>query len=198
LYFGSFTKQVKPNFFWWEFMSLAKSIILVTAISMVQEDAEDSSAYFAILFILLGYLAIETFCSPYLNSNTAKRSAMWSFIAILLVIADAVVFKSNQASEATKFAWAMVMIILIILALCTVIKPLMQWYHKVEQKQIEEPLSAPNVVEIEDLNALRQFEGISKILKMEVAEVQKITVVRKTPESGAIGILNSQQMKVGK
>jgi hypothetical protein len=182
-YFGSFTRQYKLQLFWWEVVFLMKRALFVAVAALIPAHPGDSAPYFACIFLLFGYLAIEFVVNPFRRSMTSKRSAMWSLIAVLVLMSDGLVFKSYQSSEVTKYAWSIIMILLIFLALSTTLFSLFQWIKN--KKRLQESNSAilSPTIEITDPLCLRKIEGIETVANIDISEVQKITITRKTAVS---------------
>jgi hypothetical protein len=181
-YFGSFTRQYKPNFFWWEFVFLTKRALFVAVSGMIPAHPGDSSPYFGCIFLLFGYMAIEFFINPFRRALTAKRSAMWYFVAVLVLMSDGLVFKSDGPSLLIKYVWSIIMLLLIILACATGIMSLIQMAklrkRKLNASTMELNLT-PTVLEFKDQVSVEKLispEGLEELAKVDVNDIQQVTL----------------------
>jgi hypothetical protein len=182
--YGSFTRQYKANFYWWEMIFLTKRALFVTVSGMIPAHPGDSSPYFACIFLLFGYMGFEFFINPFKRTLTAKRSAMWNFIAILVLMSDGLVFKSNEPSQLVKYFWSTIMLILIVLAMATAF---MSFFHAFRYQQRRttvavEMNTSTGVVEFEDPNKIMKLislEGLEEVASFDIHELQKVSLTRK-------------------
>jgi hypothetical protein len=105
---------------------------------------------------------------------------MWSLIAVLVLMSDGLVFKSYQSSEVTKYAWSIIMIFLIFLALSTTCFSLIQSIKKKKRLKLATSTILSPTIEITDPHCLRKIEGIEAVANIDIEDVQKITITRKT------------------
>jgi hypothetical protein len=184
VYFGSFTRQYKPDFFWWEIVFLIKRAMFVAVSGLIPARPGDSTPYFACIFLLFGYMSIELFVNPFRQTLTAKRSAMWYFVAVLVLMSDALVFKNDESSNFIKLSWSIVMLLLIVLSFSTVILTLFRLFKRRRKKQnISEINGLSSKLEFESTGAklkLLSLEGLEEVANVDIEDIEKVVLFVKT------------------
>jgi hypothetical protein len=149
-YIGTFTRQYKPKFFWWDIIFLLKRALFVVISSLIPANPGNSAPYFGCIFLIFGYLCLEFFVHPYKRTIVAKRSAVWSLLAVMVLMADGLVFKSSSSSDITKYAYSIVMLLLILLAIATLMISIGQRFKrswlKRQKKKMSHGASAGSVL----------------------------------------------------
>jgi hypothetical protein len=126
--------------------------------------------------------------NPFRKQITAKRSAMWSLLAILVLMSDGLVFKSDQTSNTTKYACAVLMLMLIILACTTVILTFVHhWRDKARRKAalLDQGTDLPDVFEISNPLELSKIasEGFEETTNVLMSDVKKLIVVKSSNQT---------------
>jgi hypothetical protein len=121
-FMSPFTDQYKRRYFWWEVISLSRKALFVIITGLIPAFPSNSAPYFGCIFAVFFFLGMELFFEPFKQSLSAKGSSMWSVVIVLVLLADGLIFKSASIPSSTKTAFAVVMLIVIILALCTVLR----------------------------------------------------------------------------
>eukprot|EP00475_Leptophrys_vorax_P002982 TRINITY_DN11712_c0_g2_i1.p1 TRINITY_DN11712_c0_g2~~TRINITY_DN11712_c0_g2_i1.p1 ORF type:complete len:242 (+),score=50.23 TRINITY_DN11712_c0_g2_i1:100-726(+) len=168
-YFGPFVQTFRTQYFFWDIVILTKRALFVITAAFIPAHPGDSTLYFACIFIVFVYLALEFFFRPFKNDSVAKRSATWSLLAVLILLSDSLVFKSSGASDRVKNAFSILMIVLVLMVLCLTIHQLIQRFRRGKPKIIDlnlEELPA-------DLQVCTDPEILAKIINF--AELEKLT-----------------------
>jgi hypothetical protein len=126
-YLSPFVSQFSAQYFWWEIPILVRKALFVIVIGLIPVYPGSSAPYFGCICMMFAFLSLETFLEPFKHRYTAKRSEMWSFVILLVLLSDALVFKSDGVSYTTKTAFSALLILIVALAFASLFQV---WLNK--------------------------------------------------------------------
>eukprot|EP00475_Leptophrys_vorax_P007542 TRINITY_DN14782_c0_g1_i1.p1 TRINITY_DN14782_c0_g1~~TRINITY_DN14782_c0_g1_i1.p1 ORF type:complete len:341 (+),score=63.48 TRINITY_DN14782_c0_g1_i1:374-1396(+) len=174
-YFGSFTKSFKPQYFFWELFLLTKRGLFVVIAAFIPAFPGDTTFYFGCILVIFSYLGLEFIFHPFLQDYVARRSAIWSLLTVLVLMSDSLVFKSSGTTAETKYAFSVVMLVLIIMAISSMFTQCAgRLRRKRKQTNSEEPPLGDMSTDPRRVEKCTNPEILSKL--QEMVEFKHVTV----------------------
>jgi hypothetical protein len=194
LYLGSFVNHYKPQYFWWEVLFMVCRLLFVVISALIPEFPDDSAPYFGCFFLIFGFLSLEFFVHPFRRATAAKISAMWSLLAILVLMSDGLVFKS-ETSATLKTTYAYLMLFLILAGILTVLVSVFQKMRAAilaSKLKLQEVTRSENL-EISNRELLMNIAGeLEDITNLSIKEIGSVIMVR-----GSRGLTSNSMKNVG-
>jgi hypothetical protein len=110
-----FIQPYNESRYWWELINILKKILLICAGTLSGKQDNDSSSYFFTLFILILFLLIDMSFTPHRKAEVNKLALLWDIIALLILLSDAIIFKSTLVSDSNRdlTSYGMILCVLI-------------------------------------------------------------------------------------
>jgi hypothetical protein len=115
--FGHLSASYKQRCFYWEAVALIKRLCFAILFQTIPlYGTNNFIPYFIIVLLLFCFITLEHVFMPYKKHASSVKSFLWSCLALVLLLCDALIFKNTTVPEQQKNSFAGFMIALITIA----------------------------------------------------------------------------------